>query len=297
MSIIAFRLWSESILSSGKFWKWARLTVTSQEQVSSRMIALVPEIWITEDTDPDIVEALLKSIRAGVAVNLKKFSSFNDLSLIQPTLVSSAVQKVQRCYISDAQPGQLRALLTGLQDSSSLRSLELESRTGLYQVAPDILAGAVVNLETFQAPLLSNQAVAVLTRLALTPDARLRRLALYGSVHISHLDPEILTSALVKLESVGRDLSSGLSASQVTALVTRIRDSQDLRLKELALFCDISPLSPGLLVAAIKKLEGVLFCRARMTLEQAWALYSLVRDESIGRLKKIKLCKGCKFRL
>ena len=58
------RDWSDVIRSDsgGKYWRWARLTVTNQELVNSRMIALVQEIRINYYSDPNAVVALLKSI-------------------------------------------------------------------------------------------------------------------------------------------------------------------------------------------------------------------------------------------
>ena len=51
------RQWSETVLSSGKFWSWAQLSVDLNEHpeqaddlLQSRMIVLVPRIYITGNT-------------------------------------------------------------------------------------------------------------------------------------------------------------------------------------------------------------------------------------------------------
>ena len=195
------RLWSKTIRcdSGAKYWKWARLTVINQEQVNSRMIALVPEIKVWGNTDRTFMESLmvplLESIRDGVTVQLKKLSiRFAALSNIEPDLVSSAVLKVEDCTISgfSLSRGQLQASLNYLINA-------FPYTTSLSFVNPR-RSWEVLKRMDLSRP----QMEAILTRLAATPDSRLKHLRWCGCIDVRHMDPEVVKAALTKLESVGR---------------------------------------------------------------------------------------------
>ena len=112
------------------------------------------------------------------------------------------------CTISrlSLSPGQLRAILDGLTNNTntSLRFLNLTGYWKAFNVAPDILAGAAVQLESLKVSDISDtQVEAIFTRLAAAPDSRLKHLKV-GCLDVWHMDPEVVKAALTKLESVGR---------------------------------------------------------------------------------------------
>ena len=209
--------------------------MTNQEQINSRIIALVQEIRLS-NIHRDIVKSLLESIRDDVTLQLKKLTvSTGALHDIDPTLVSSAVLKIPECIIPSSHPGQLEAIITGVSNSTSasLRHLHhLDLRHS--QVAPDILAGAALKLETFNV--------------------------------------------------------AGLSPGQVSALLSRIHESPDLRLRQLHL-CDqnISHVPLEVVVGVIQKLEKVVFRRVRMTANQATAIFNFVKKTKRVNIKSIKI--------
>ena len=257
------------------------------------MIALVQEIRITADTGT--VRSLLELVRDDVTPQLKKLDlSSVAFTYIDPALVSSAVLKLEQCIIRVAQPGQRQAILAGINNSANtnLRYLDLGGVSGvwLWAVAPDIVAGAAMKLETFKARLSSLQAQAILTMLAATEDFRLRDLVVWGPAIISTLDPEVVAGALTKLETVGWDISARLSPGQVAALFGRIRESPGLKLRHLILGGqNISLLPRVILVGAIQRLEVVEFRWGEMTAEQVSAILTLVKENRLGRIKKIKI--------
>ena len=258
------------------------------------MIALVQEIYIPHfRPGKDTVVSLLKFIRDGVTVNLKKLTiGDGSLNNINPGLVSRALLKLQDCIIYGAQPGQVQAIFAGIKDSASisLRNLDL-----IYQdleLAPDMVAGVAMKLETLKARFSSAQVEAIITRLAASEDSRLRQLEIYwpDTVNISSLDPEVVAEALTKLEMVERSLCHCLTAGQVSTLFSRIHHSPDLRLRHLQLrMCNISHLSPLVLIGAIQRLETFDIVYGRMTAEQATAILTMVKENKLGRIKNIKI--------
>lgn len=298
--MIHCRFWCESIRSDPKYWQWARVIVDTErypEQqdglLKSKLIGLAPKIWAGYNTGLDILKPLLKFIDEDNTPRLKKltFSGALDLVNIDPGLVSSALLQVEWCNIPVAAAEHCEAILAGIRDSNNarLRHLVLYWESEISEVAPDLVAGAAMKLETFHAPLSRPQLEAIFTRLAATQDSRLRRLR-SNSYDISSLDPGTLAGGLVKLNEVvvGEDHSYCLSADQVTALLSGIRDSPEVRLSKLHFFeKDLSQLPTELLVEALQKLEEVKFSEGKMTAAQFTAVLTMVKEGRMGRIKKI----------
>ena len=270
--------------SGAKYWKWARLLVhpgrypdQAHDLLGSRIICLVPEIKIRK-ADHHLMKLFLESVRDGGTFKLKKLTIMGSLANIDPGLLSSVVLKLKDCNIDDAKPGQAEAILAGISNSTStsLKQLVLCSPGSLrVRLAPNIVAEAAMKLETLKARFSSRQWEAIITRLVADQDSRLRKLESYAAVDfdMSSLDPEVLAGALVKLETVGWDLSINLSPGQLTALLSRICQAPVLKLKELVLHDkNLSLVPPEVLAGAIQKLERVEFLYGRMTAEQATAI-------------------------
>ena len=179
------------------------------------MIALVPEIRIFEwqikirgSPDKTIVEPLLKSIRDGVTVQLEELTLYigPGLRYIEPNLVSSAVLKVEDCTIFGLSRSQLLAILDGVihNTNTTLRFLKYGGCWETQNVAPNILAEAAMKLESLEVFYLHTiQLYAIFTWLAATPDSRLKNLRFCGPGNVRQMDPEVVKTALAKLESVG----------------------------------------------------------------------------------------------
>ena len=137
-----------------------------------------------------------------------------------------------------------------------------------------------MKLETLRAKFSRPQVEAVITMMAASQDSRLRDLLVYNTVNLSSLDPEVVAGALIKLETVGHQLSYNLSAGQVTALFSRICQAPDLRLSKLDLhFKDLSHVPVEVVVGAIQKMEEVVFWYGRMTADQLTAILTLAKED------------------
>ena len=98
----------------------------------------------------------------------------------------------------------------------------------------------------------------ILDRIATAQESKLRELAFHGDVGMFGMDPRNLSEALVKLKSIGYDLGSlDLSSGQINSLFSQIRDSQDLRLKELRPYWNVSMVPPEVFARAVSRLERV----------------------------------------
>ena len=252
-------------------------------------MTLVPEIVIIRGPGLDL-HLILEFIRDGFPVQLKKLTIYRGLANIDPGLLSSVVLKLEDYTLdAGATPGQQEAILGWIRDSTSTSLKHLDLGGGDLQVAPDIVAGAAIKLETLKASLSRPQVEAVITMMAASQDSRLRDLVLYNTVNLSSLDPEVVAGALTKLETVRPQLSYHLSAGHLTALFSRICQAPVLRLTELDYYKDLSLVPPEVLTGAIQKLEGVEFFGGRMTEEQATAILTLAKEERLGRIKTITI--------
>lgn len=294
--------------ASGKFWKWAVLqsdriksTEDREKFLQASRLPLVSEFRIGSGTEVWILSALLEGIADGITVRLKKLE-LNIVGAVCPSLMSRAVLKLEECLIYGGQSAQLQAILTGIQDSTntSLKSLTLGSRSlpaPLPQVAPGILAGAAVKLEELDiwSQLSSVQLEVIFTRIAGSQDSKLRKLTYYQTADLSGMDPDDLSQAFIKLETVGLiGFWVKLSPDQVLSLFSRIRESplSDLRLIELHLnTSDVSLVPPEVFAGALSRLETVEFSLPsgvpRAHLE---ALFMLMEEAGGSKLKQLRFC-------
>ena len=215
---------------------------------------------------------------ARLCVDLQRFSG-----QAETLLISRMIRLVPEIEIWQTDTDQSlyhnQWLLEFIRDGQTTQLKKLTYSGEVLQVAPDIVAGAAMKVETLIARLSSLQVDAILASLAATQDSKLRDLVVcWNPVNFSTLDPEVMAGALVKLERVDFDLSNCLSTDQVTALFSRICNSPDLRLTELLLLNkDISLVPPEVLVLAIQRLKRVHLVFGWMTDEQATAILTLVK--------------------
>ena len=216
------RLWRDTILSdSGKFWRWARLRVDLDQYPSQ-----------TGDLLTSRMVYIVPEIRISPRIGLDIVESLLEV-VIQG--MSLQLKKITVCYSSGS----------------------------LDQLSPDILARAAVKVERLKLLSMpsSVQLEAILISIAGSQDSQLRKLTCSGqSRHISGMDPEILSRALVKLETVGDlFLWVRLSPGQYLALFSRISKSPNLRMTELQLYCNVSMVPLEMFTGALSRLEKVVF--------------------------------------
>ena len=124
----------------------------------------------------------------------------------------------------------------------------------------------------------------ILTRLATTGQSQLRELdvAFTGDTDLTHMDPEILTGALVKLKTTSWILYNvRLSSEQVTHLFTKISNTEDLRLTKVDLSWPppVSQVPPAVLTGAISRLEEVGFGGSDLTPVQLEAIFTMMANQ------------------
>ena len=251
---------------SREAWKWARLVISGYSEqkddllVRSRKAAVVPVISIS-DGSKRMVESVLA---LGAEGHLEELVLHGIPTTTDVALLSQTVSKLFSFKIAGVQSRQLEAILGALIEGPdiSLRTLHLHEEP---QVSGDILARAALKLNTLvlEAPT-SAQIGEILTMLASSEDSKLRVLDLphYGDPRdISYLSPETVAEALVKLEIANIFEEAILSPGQMNSLMTKIKDTEDLRLTKLDLWnaehADISQVAPDVLAGAVSRLESV----------------------------------------
>jgi len=199
-------------------WTWCQVTIRSREdldKLSVRRLRKVQKISIKsrENLDANDWEAFLQ---AAVKLEEVDLYYFFKLSLEQITSIITTIA----------------------QEDTKLKKLILPVRNLLVQhvehVEPEALARAVVKLEEldFQTNLLRpEQMTSIVTTIA-QEDTKLKKLDLKGK-NLSHVDPEALAKAAVKLEEL--DLQdTQLRAEQITSILTTIA-LNNTKLKKLNL--------------------------------------------------------------
>ena len=186
-------------------------------------------------------------------------------------------------------PGNLEEPL--LRVITEGKTPQLKKLTGIFaQVSPQILAGAALKVERLWANLISPQLQAILKEITATQDHKLKELHSWNCWNDhSSIDPQFLSAALVKLETVS---GIKLLPGQILSLFSRIRDSPDLRLAELRLGnSNVSMVPPDVFVRAVSRLGSVEF--REVSADQLEALFRKLFYHQAGagdtKLRQLKL--------
>ena len=258
-----------------------------------------------------MVESVLRAVIEGTTSQLKTLHVRFVLDFTDAALLSQAALKVEKLSVTATgfKASQVQAVLTAVSQSEdiALKDLRLDDDPDdpdfidLRGVSPDILGRAAIKLQSLVGDLLlsSAQLEEILTRLATTGESQLRELdvAFTGDTDLTHMDPEILTGALVKLKTTSRILHHVLlSSEQVTHLFTKIKNTEDLRLTkvELGWLSPVSQVPPAVLTGAISRLEEVEITGSDLTPVQLEAIFTMLASQQPGgsRLKKLRFGGG-----
>ena len=296
------RLWSQRVLSDGRYWQWAQLRVSKQypnqneDLLNSRILTLVPAINVTQWADENLAESLLKKIRKGGKLKVKKltitFGTNRKLLNLDLNLLAKASLQVEEFCIDGGRKYH-EAILTVIRDSpnNGLRHLHLGDE--ILRVAPDLLAGAAMKLESIQASIQTKlQVNGFMTRLAASPDSRLKSLpdSFRGKYlqMMSDIPPEILARALLNVENVDTPTTYWMDEEHISVFINMIRESSNARLSNVQfLNSKFTHLPPEVLVGAVQKLEEVQFRGGHMTVEQATSILTMIKERRLGKIKKI----------
>ena len=127
----------------------------------------------------------------------------------------------------------------------------------------------------------------------------LKKLDIIG-LDLANIDLGLLTNVVLKLQDCeirGHGSRVGypqvrwnLTASQLSALFTIIRQSPDLRLRQFVLpNMDLTLIPLEDLAGAIQRLEVAQFRQGWMTVEQLTTILTLAKEERLGRIRRIRI--------
>ena len=258
---------------------------------TSRKLRVLTDISINNATKP-MAEAVFKALVEGkvkrASINLTQIPSTVDAGLL-----SEAVLRVERPDVCGGKVAQLQPILASVlaAEDFALKKLSL-SHGQLAQVSVDLVAGVALKLNTFYGNFNAAQLGAILTRLANTEESTLRKLGIpmefgWNSTKrdLTNLPPEILSNALVKLESLDILREVSLSAQQVAHLLAKLRDTENLRLTELRLHdLNISLVSPAVLAGVLSRMESVEIWQ-EVTTEQLVGIFAMLANQQSGVVK------------
>ena len=163
--------------------------------------------------------------------------------------------------------------------NSHLKSLDI-SGVDLSRVDPEILAIAVARLEavTLSGTRINNdQVVSIFSEMSQNTVMKEIDFKLSSDFILSSVAPEVLASALIRLEEV-RAVAFGITDDQAKALFGEMaQNSQNCNLKKLSLYGgDFSAVDPEVLVTAVTNVKEVCLCDSDLGLEQITSIFTHV---------------------
>ena len=181
-------------------------------------------------------------------------------SQAEDLLSSSLLYLVPEIVISPStSPDVVMPLLEAVSEGKTPKLKKLNIRClALNRIDSTLVSRAVVQVQECVITGVRFHLWNILDRIATAQESKLRELAFHGDVGMFGTNPSTLAEALVKLKSIGYDLGSlDLSSGQINSLFSQIRDSQDLRLKELHPYWNVSMVPPEMFARAVSRLERV----------------------------------------
>ena len=282
------------------------LRVSKQERpdqkdklATSRKLGVFTDIGINDATKP-MAEAVFRAFIEGQVrrsyINLTQIPN-----TIDTTLLSQAVTRVASCQIIGGKAAQLQAILTAVLQSEDLALKSLNMSTGqLAQVSADLVTGAAVKLNSFVGNFTAAHIGEILTRLATTAETKLRRFYIgmeYGTGpfgakrDLSHLSPEIVGNAMVKMETLDLLSSVSLSPEQVAHLLSQFLDTDDLRCTDFHLHqLNLSLVPPAVMAGVVVRMEKLKVFYSPFTPEQLVATFTRLasQDPAVFKLKYLE---------
>ena len=184
-------------------------------------------------------------------------------------------------------------LLEHLKASGNkIRELDLRS-CNLKDVSPGMLAEIVANVMIVKmdnfTKLSSRHWQQIFTYVSKSQNLVLKELNLC-SVKIGHVSPNLLATALIKIEKVNLEQSK-ITKEQIHAIMTHIINSQNVLLKDLDLCeIDLREISPDILAAGALSLEKVSLERAKTTAKQTKEILTRISSSKNLLIKDLDLC-------
>ena len=249
----------------------------------------------------NILENILTAVLDGRS-QLKKLevtgdldmSVYVDLSSTDLKLLSQALVRLEE-FSFRCSSDLITNLFTKIANSSIMKLKRLNLRLmKCSDVPPELFAVALLRMETvvldnFAGIISEDQISHLFTKINSSELMRLRKLEL-PFVSISHISPDIISHAVVNLETFIVHHNCNLTAAQLTSIFTKLSAVKDHKLRSLQLKrTDLTSVPTDSLVEGISGLERVDLAWARLTTEQLTGIYRRVADRKCSRLRKIWL--------
>lgn len=247
------------------------LSTIDVETLSSVLVRLeeidLTETQLTMNQVNAIFHKLASSDASSDARKLKVLDlDDNVLSSVSPHILSAVLVSMKKVGMSGAEltKDQLEAFLTRITQTEDLglKILDLSFIKILPAVRSSILSSAIIKVESVNlswTDLTQHQLSRLFSQIVETEAAELslQELDVFGN-NLSSMEPESLARALLRLEKVNL-YGLGLTAAQVTAIITGIAHSQTAKHPAHFSFAgfDFSLVSMAVLAEAVVRLEDV----------------------------------------
>ena len=130
---------------------------------------------------------------------------------------------------------QISAILEAICDGSSLKILDLSGNyEDMFAVEPDLMARAVIRLESVNVSYLSVEQISAILRAVYDESVlNLKILDLSQNYYMSFQEPRLLARAVIRLETVNLSLTE-LTREQISAILTAVSDGSALKVLDIS---------------------------------------------------------------
>ena len=260
----------------------------------SQALVRLTEFRLRRSLSTAQLAAVFTAIEQTKALKLKNLYLANqDYSEVNIDVLAAALAKLESTDILYKISSEVtRSLFTKMSESYLIKIPNI-SWLKCTSVPSELFGEALVRIETVnlfysQGLISEDQLSSLFRKIVNTEQMRLRELNL-GRENISHVSPDIISHAVVKLVSFTAH-DCNLTAAQLSSIFTRLSELEDHKLRTLSLVQnDLSTVPTEALVSVISGLEVVDFSQTMLTTEQLTRIYRMVADRESSRLRKINV--------
>ena len=268
----------------------------------------VTDIYASLNSDVKERVDWYKFVAENPTMNLKILSSnasTNQCLDVPPTVLAAALIRVEEAdlIVEDEHSGpdfsadQYIALLDKIASTEEikLKRLTIWFRNNLSDISPDILAEAIVRLESVVmnrwyswAELTPGQFLSIFHKIANCENLRLTELDIIYN-DLSSVPADVLVKGISRLEIINL-CRTELTSSQAQSIFHTIAKCENLKLKELNIESnDLSSVPADILVEAIRRLTRVHLEGTLLTPAQMNDIFTLVAERTSQNLRFIYL--------
>jgi len=257
-AVLTCKLWKD-LGEDPSLWRWSVVKLVSSEdfpKLNIPRLQLLQEIKIAHGESNrycgnlsvgvchwrknGMLEMFKVILETPTVTRISGFDECEGIAAVEPKLLASVLNRLEKLELMKLAPEQIEVLFTAMAKNTSLKLLDIEDFRPLSMLEPGLFASAITNVddvllyeESGRESIMKNKMEALFSIIRIE-ERPLTKLTVDSSYLICEIDPDVLGTALARLEEVNVNISCFLSLDQTNAILNNVTDGE-CKIKRLML--------------------------------------------------------------